>query len=47
VSIGIAIFQDFGSTASELKHQADAAMYAAKRAGGGQVSFFESLPLTY
>jgi len=47
VSIGVAIFQDFGGTASELKYQADAAMYAAKRAGGGQVSFFESLPLTY
>ena len=47
VSIGVAIFQDLGGTASELKHQADAAMYAAKRAGGGQVSFFESLPLTY
>jgi diguanylate cyclase (GGDEF)-like protein len=44
VSIGVAIFQDFGSTASELKHQADAAMYAAKRAGGGRVRFAGSLP---
>jgi diguanylate cyclase (GGDEF)-like protein len=47
VSIGVAIFQDCGDTASGLKHQADAAMYAAKRAGGGQVNFSESLPLTY
>jgi diguanylate cyclase (GGDEF)-like protein len=46
VSIGVAVFQDVGDTAGELKHQADAAMYAAKRAGGGQISFSEPLPLT-
>ena len=46
VSIGVAVFQDVSDTATELKHQADAAMYAAKRAGGGQISFSEPLPMT-
>lgn len=42
VSIGVAISQDERESASELKHQADAAMYAAKRAGGDRVSLFEA-----
>jgi len=39
VSIGVAIYQEVGVTANELKHRADAAMYAAKRAGGNRISF--------
>lgn len=37
VSIGMAIFPDCGSNAAELKHEADAVMYEAKRAGGDQI----------
>jgi diguanylate cyclase (GGDEF)-like protein len=37
VSIGMATFPDSGSSATELKHQADAAMYAAKHAGGDRI----------
>jgi GGDEF domain-containing protein len=40
--IGVAISQDERESASELKHQADAAMYAAKRAGGDRVRLFEA-----
>ena len=39
VSIGVAILERAGATASELKHQADEAMYASKRAGGNRISF--------
>ena len=41
VSVGVAILHDVEDSASGLKHQADAAMYAAKRAGGNRVSFSE------
>jgi two-component system cell cycle response regulator len=47
VSIGMAIFPETAASASTLKHQADAAMYTAKRAGGDQVSTYrtgQSLP---
>ncbi len=37
VSIGIAVFPQNGSTQEELMHKADAALYAAKRAGRNQV----------
>jgi diguanylate cyclase (GGDEF)-like protein len=40
VSIGMAIFPETAASASALKHQADAAMYTAKRAGGDQVSTY-------
>lgn len=42
VSIGMAFFPQTGSTASDLKHQADAAMYEAKRAGGNRVVAFSA-----
>ena len=45
VSVGLAIFPEDGESLHELKHQADAAMYAAKRAGGNQVRFSSSLTL--
>ena len=35
ISIGIALFPDHGLNADSLFNQADAAMYAAKRHGGG------------
>jgi diguanylate cyclase (GGDEF)-like protein len=37
VSIGMAIFPDGGSIATDLKHRADADMYEAKRAGGNRI----------
>ncbi|BES69175.1 hypothetical protein RE428_01930 [Marinobacter nanhaiticus D15-8W] len=36
-SIGVAVFPDHASSADELCHEADQAMYAAKRAGRNQV----------
>ncbi len=42
VSVGVAIAQNGEGSASELKHQADAAMYEAKRAGRNQVRFSET-----
>ena len=44
VSIGLAIYPDIGSNAKDLKHQADAAMYDAKRAGGNRVSCRPQIP---
>jgi diguanylate cyclase (GGDEF)-like protein len=44
VSIGMAIFPECGSKSAELKHHADAAMYAAKRAGGNQFCSPAALP---
>ncbi|MBX9960638.1 MAG: EAL domain-containing protein [Burkholderiaceae bacterium] len=40
-SIGVAIFPDDGSLASELLKKADMAMYRAKATGRGRVVFFE------
>jgi diguanylate cyclase (GGDEF)-like protein/PAS domain S-box-containing protein len=38
-SIGIALFPDHGTTAVELLHRADLAMYVAKRSGNGHAVF--------
>lgn len=38
VSVGMAIFPESGHTSASLTREADAAMYAAKRAGGNQMS---------
>jgi diguanylate cyclase (GGDEF)-like protein/PAS domain S-box-containing protein len=38
-SVGIAMFPDHGQTAAELLGRADAAMYVAKRSGGGHAVF--------
>ena len=40
VSIGIALFPEDGKSAEELLEHADAAMYRAKRSGGGTVSSY-------
>jgi diguanylate cyclase (GGDEF)-like protein/PAS domain S-box-containing protein len=42
-SIGIAFFPDDGREVAELLGKADAAMYAAKKAGGGQYRFYSML----
>jgi diguanylate cyclase (GGDEF)-like protein len=39
-SIGISAFPDHGATADDLLQQADSAMYAAKRNGKNQVTYF-------
>ena len=41
VSIGVSIFPDDGSLASELLKKADMAMYRAKATGRGRIVFFE------
>ena len=46
VSIGMAIFPESGSNANELKHQADAAMYDAKRAGGNKIRPRAQIPIS-
>ncbi len=38
VSIGMAIYPEIAATPGELKHEADAAMYDAKHAGGDQIA---------
>jgi diguanylate cyclase (GGDEF)-like protein len=38
-SIGISLFPEHGTTATELLHRADLAMYAAKRSGQSQIVF--------
>jgi diguanylate cyclase (GGDEF)-like protein len=38
-SIGVAMYPDDGETVEELREEADAAMYAAKHAGGGRHRF--------
>ena len=38
-SIGISLFPEHGTSAAELLHRADLAMYAAKRSGQGQIVF--------
>ena len=40
-SIGVALYPDDGETVEELQENADAAMYAAKNAGGGRHQFVE------
>jgi diguanylate cyclase (GGDEF)-like protein len=40
VSIGVALYQGAGVSASQLMSQADIAMYQAKRAGKNQIRFF-------
>ena len=39
VSIGIAMFPEHGEEHDVVVHNADAAMYRAKRSGGGIVAF--------
>ena len=39
-SIGISLFPDDGDSLDELMHNADSAMYEAKREGGGKFRFF-------
>lgn len=46
VSIGMAIFPQVGSNADDLMHQADAAMYEAKRAGGNGISCRPQMPIS-
>jgi diguanylate cyclase (GGDEF)-like protein len=46
VSIGMAIFPEFGSNAIELKHQADSAMYEAKRSGGNKIRPRQEIPIS-
>lgn len=41
-SIGVAISPDDGVTADQLLHNADTAMYVAKRAGGNQRAYFRA-----
>jgi diguanylate cyclase (GGDEF)-like protein/PAS domain S-box-containing protein len=43
-SVGIAIYPDDGTDASQLRRAADAAMYRAKQAGGGQYLLVPSHP---
>ncbi len=45
-SIGISLYPDHGSSASELLHSADQAMYQAKKEGGdsGRVASLRPLP---
>lgn len=46
VSIGMTIFPRTGITPNELKQQADAAMYEAKRTGGDRVVLFSEMRAT-
>ena len=39
-SIGISLFPDDGDSPDTLMHNADSAMYEAKREGGGKFRFF-------
>ena len=43
-SIGVSLFPDHGSTATQLLHNADSAMYVAKRNGRGRIQHYSRVP---